>query len=68
MVPLFATALRRACEHEVLFDQLAPSDSLAKLAGQMTIVILGHRNAFLEIADQVLRLENGRLADEAGVV
>lgn len=49
-------------------NERAIRDSLAKLAGQMTIVILGHRNAFLEIADQVLRLENGRLADEAGVV
>ena len=29
----------------------------------MTIVILGHSNVFLEIADQVLRLEGGKLAD-----
>lgn len=38
-------------------------DSLARLSDQMTIVILGHSNVFLEIADQVLRLEGGKLAD-----
>ena len=43
-------------------------ESLVKLAGQMTIVILGHRSAFLKIADQVLHLQNGELITEAQTV
>jgi ATP-binding cassette, subfamily C, bacterial len=45
-------------------NELKIRDSLANLAGKMTIVILGHRNAFLQIADQVLRLEDGKLVTE----
>lgn len=46
-------------------NELKIRHSLAKLSGKMTVVILGHRNAFLEIADQVLRLDSGNLVGEA---
>lgn len=36
-------------------------DSIARLAGKMTIVILGHRQAFLEIADQVYQIQSGNI-------
>lgn len=36
-------------------------DSIARLADKMTIVILGHRQAFLEIADQVYQMQAGSL-------
>lgn len=36
-------------------------EALAKLAGTVTIVILGHRKGFDEIADQILGLEEGRI-------
>lgn len=37
-------------------------DGLARLSGTLTMVILGHRSAFLEIADQVLHLHDGHLS------
>lgn len=41
-------------------------DSISALSGRITIVILGHRTAFLAIADQVVHLQEGRiLAAEA---
>lgn len=48
-------------------NELKIRDSVARLSGQMTIVILGHSNAFLEIADQVLWMEGGKLADKTEV-
>lgn len=37
-------------------------NSIAALSGTMTIVILGHRDTFLEIADQVVQLQGGQVA------
>jgi ATP-binding cassette subfamily C protein len=37
-------------------------DSLAKLSAKLAIVILGHRSAFLDIADKVIDLQDGALA------
>jgi ATP-binding cassette, subfamily C, bacterial len=39
--------------------------ALAKLRGSMTIVIIGHRLAGLDLADQHIRLDKGRLHIEA---
>jgi len=41
--------------------------TLCKLSGQTTILAISHQNALVEVADQVYRIEQGRLAEnEAG--
>lgn len=39
--------------------------TLAALKGRTTVVVITHRPAILEVADQVLRLEDGRFVTEA---
>ena len=36
--------------------------AIAALRGKITVLIIGHRGALAEIADRMVRLENGRVA------
>jgi ATP-binding cassette subfamily C protein len=38
--------------------------ALRRLRGQMTMLLICHRGSLLELADQVVRLDAGRLVDE----
>ncbi len=46
-------------------NEAAIAAALGRLRGQMTIVLIAHRGALLDLADQVIRLENGRMVDES---
>lgn len=39
--------------------------AIARLKGRMTILIIGHRGVLLDLADQVVRLEHGTIAEKA---
>ena len=40
-------------------------EAISRLKGQMTILIIGHRGALLDLADQEIRLVNGKIANKA---
>lgn len=46
-------------------NEAAIAAALARLRGRMTVVLIAHRGALLNLADQVIRLENGRMVDES---
>jgi len=46
-------------------NEAAIAAALARLRGRMTVVLIAHRGALLGLADQVIRLENGRMVDES---
>ena len=46
-------------------NEAAIAAALGRLRGQMTIVLIAHRGALLDLADQVIRLENGHMVDES---
>ncbi len=46
-------------------NEAAIAAALGRLRGRMTIVLIAHRGAPLDLADQVIRLESGRVVDES---
>lgn len=46
-------------------NEAAIAAALARLRGRMTIVLIAHRGALLDLADQVIRLESGQVVDES---
>jgi ATP-binding cassette subfamily C protein len=46
-------------------NEAAIAAALGRLRGRMTIVLIAHRGALLDLADQVIRLESGRVVDES---
>ncbi len=46
-------------------NEAAIAAALGQLRGRMTVVLIAHRGALLDLADQVIRLENGRMVDES---
>lgn len=46
-------------------NEAAIAAALDRLRGRMTIVLIAHRGALLDLADQVIRLESGRVVDES---
>ena len=46
-------------------NEAAITAALGRLRGRMTIVLIAHRGALLDLADQVIRLESGRVVDES---
>jgi len=46
-------------------NEAAIAAALAGLRGRMTIVLIAHRGALLDLADRVIRLERGRVVDES---
>lgn len=45
-------------------NERAIAAALAQLRGRMTIVLIAHRGALLDLADHVIRLESGQVVDE----
>jgi ATP-binding cassette subfamily C protein len=46
-------------------NEAAIAAALGRLRGRMTIVLIAHRGALLDLADRVIRLESGRVVDES---
>lgn len=46
-------------------NEAAIAAALGRLRGRMTIVLIAHRGALLNLADQVIRLESGQVVDES---
>jgi ATP-binding cassette, subfamily C, bacterial len=42
-------------------NEAAIAEAIAALRGKITVLIIGHRGALAEIADRMVRLENGRV-------
>ncbi len=42
-------------------NEAAIRSAIAKIQGNLTIVLIGHRLAFLDQADQVIELQNGKI-------
>lgn len=47
-------------------NEAAIAAALQLLRGRMTIVLIAHRGSLTRLADHVIRLEQGRMVDEAG--
>lgn len=46
-------------------NEMAIAAALAQLRGRMTIVLIAHRGALLDLADHVIRLDSGQVVDES---